>query len=88
MEGEPALAVEQATDVRQHFPSLGIVCLASDQPGDALLEDAETQKISVITTTFGTALLRRKLRKMVEAFERPRAHPRKGSIPAIRWSGT
>lgn len=81
VEGEPALAVEQATDVRQHFPSLGIVCLASEQPGEAILEDTETQKISVITTTCGTALLRRKLRKMVEAFERPSSPPAEGVDP-------
>ena len=30
VEGEAALALEQATNARQHFPSLKIACLAAD----------------------------------------------------------
>ena len=32
VEGKTALALEQATNARQHFPSLKIVCLVNDRP--------------------------------------------------------
>lgn len=81
VEGEPDLAIQQATNVRQHFPSLGIVCLAAGTPEDALVEEAEAQKISIISTATGTASLRRKLRKTVEAFERLSGTPAEGVDP-------
>ena len=34
VEGEPTVAIEQATNTRQHFPSLEIVCLL-DETDDA-----------------------------------------------------
>ena len=37
VEGPAALALEQATNARQHFPSLKITCLLSERPADAMV---------------------------------------------------
>ena len=38
VEGEPALAIEQASNARQHFPSLEILCLTPGVKDAALAE--------------------------------------------------
>src|SRR5256885_11849716 len=45
VEGEPAIAFEQATNARQHFPSLRIACLAPKAREDESMATAEQQKI-------------------------------------------
>jgi hypothetical protein len=47
VEGEPALAIDQATSARQHFPSLQIVCLTAKAEHEALSR-AEQQKIRCV----------------------------------------
>lgn len=66
IEGEAAAAMEQATNARQHFPSLRIVCLcAQSYPHDVALA-AEQQKIELISYAWTT----RGLRQRIERFAR------------------
>ena len=51
VEGEAAVAIEQAIHTRQHFPSLKIVCLGNDTVSAALLEQAGVACLS--GTAFG-----------------------------------
>ncbi|MGI8432758.1 MAG: DUF4388 domain-containing protein [Chthoniobacterales bacterium] len=81
VDGEPAVAVDQATNIRQLFPSLGITCLAFDQPDDAIRAEAEQQKISIILTDVPAVRLRRRLRGAVAAFERLSNSPAEGVDP-------
>ncbi len=70
VEGEPALALEQATNARQHFPSLQIVCLASAPAGASESNrSAEQQKIAWIDTRRSDFGLRSKLRRFVGSLE-------------------
>ena len=81
VEGEAAIAIEQATSARQHFPSLEILCLSSAGKEDALQEQARQQKIAVIATDGGDRKLRRQLRAIVSTFERQSGTPAEGIDP-------
>jgi hypothetical protein len=48
IEGEPDAAIDQATNVRQHFPSLRIACLLASQPGEGSSSTAVLQNIEVM----------------------------------------
>jgi hypothetical protein len=50
VEGEAAIALEQATNARQHFPSLKILCLIPNKVEADRVALAEQQDISVIVT--------------------------------------
>jgi hypothetical protein len=69
VEGDAAMAVEQATNVRQHFPSLGIVCLAPDRYNSEPSDTAEKQKISLLSSARSCRYLRRELQKFVQSLE-------------------
>lgn len=69
VEGEPALAIEQATNIRQHFPSLRIACLLVGEIDSALREQAEQQNIDLIKTECSDRQLQRRLREVVAAGE-------------------
>lgn len=69
VEGEPAIALEQATNARQHFPSLRIVCLASAPNAEEHAGTAEQQKISKIDTRLRDSRLRSQLRRFVGSLE-------------------
>jgi len=64
VEGEPAIALEQGTTARQHFPSLRIVCL-TPRAGADFKKSAEQQKLHWIVTARTEGELRRALRKFV-----------------------
>jgi hypothetical protein len=65
VEGEPEPAFEKATNARQHFPSLRIVCLV---PGaHDLSTRAEQQKITVLSTSGTERKLERDLRNLVRS---------------------
>lgn len=81
IEGEPAIAVEQATNARQHFPSLEILCLASEPLQPELRSEAEQQKISLLTSDVHPPQLRRQLSVIVSAFERKSGTPAEGIDP-------
>jgi len=54
IEGEAALGLEQATHLRQHFPSLAIACLPYDRPRPEVTSSAKEQNIEMLPTTRGT----------------------------------
>ena len=64
VEGEPAIALEQGTTARQHFPSLRIVCLTPCAGAD-FKQSAGQQKLHWIVTARTERELRRALRKFV-----------------------
>ena len=70
VEGEAAVAIEQAIHTRQHFPSLKIICLPQDTVGETLLDQASEQNIELISTHCSDRRLRRRLRALLFAFER------------------
>ena len=69
VEGEPAIAFEQATNARQHFPSLQIACLAPTERGDETIATAEQQKIVRIGTGRSVRQLRSQLLDFVRTLE-------------------
>lgn len=75
VEGEAPLALEQATNARQHFPSLNIICLAPTPHGEDFVNAAEQQKITRVISNGSERSLRRQLHSFVKSL----AH---GGIPA------
>jgi hypothetical protein len=69
IEGEPDAAIDQATNVRQHFPSLRIACLLASQPGEGSSSTAVQQKIEVMLQPRSEQRLRRKLESFVRAVD-------------------
>jgi hypothetical protein len=68
-EGEQAIALDQATTARQHFPSLKVLCLAP-KPHDAeFLAKASRQKISTVASNATERRLRAQLRDFVRSLE-------------------
>jgi hypothetical protein len=67
--GEPEMALEQATNARQHFPSLRIICLTPQSRHSSLVETAAQQKIERLVTGRGTRRLRRELHGFVNSLE-------------------
>ena len=68
VEGEPAIAVEQATNARQHFPSLQIVCLTG-KTGDTITRAADQQKILCLRVDQSDRPLRRELHEFVRMLD-------------------
>ena len=81
VEGAPAVAIEQATNTRQHFPSLEIVCVTDETRDSTLQEQAAQQKITVVITDCSNRRLRKQLRVIISAFERTTAAPSEGIDP-------
>ena len=71
VEGEPAIALEQATNARQHFPSLQIVCIAPKSQVDESVV-TEQQKIIRIVTGWSVRRLRSQLQNFVGTLD---THP-------------
>ncbi|MDQ3118816.1 MAG: DUF4388 domain-containing protein [Verrucomicrobiota bacterium] len=69
IEGDPGKALEQATNARQHFPSLQIVCVISPSQEQGSIETTEQQKIITITTNSGDGRLRALLHKFVRSLD-------------------
>jgi hypothetical protein len=67
IEGEPAVAIEQAANARQHFPSLKIACLLTQRHGAHAAETADKQQITLLSMGRSDGRLRRAL----AAFVRP-----------------
>ena len=81
IEGEPQTAIEQATNARQHFPSLPIVCLSSrPNRGDVALL-AEQQKIALISYARTTRGLRRRIERFVRSIDTEGAPHAEGVDP-------
>ena len=69
VEGESALALEQATSARQHFPSLKIMCLVPEA-GKAEEVVAEQQNIALIVSRQSGRGLKRVLKSFVCSLEK------------------
>ncbi len=69
VEGETAVAVEQAIHTRQHFPSLEIVALTEEEASSTLRKEAADQNIELVATSCSNRRLRRLLRGCLAAFE-------------------
>lgn len=69
VEGESTLAVEQATNARQHFPSLKIVCLVPEvgKPEEVA---ADQQNIALIVSGQSERRLKRMLESFVHSLEK------------------
>jgi hypothetical protein len=81
VEGEAALAVDQATNVRQHFPSLRITCLVPPGYHSEIDASAEKQKITLISDPRSRQSLRRELEKFVSSVGRRSSHAAEGIDP-------
>ena len=69
VEGEPGLAVDQATNTRQHFPSLKILCLITEEPDRLQRAEAVQQNLELIATEVSDRRLRRQLRASIASVE-------------------
>jgi hypothetical protein len=67
VEGENPIAMEQATNARQHFPSLKIVCLASKTTDAEAAAAAKQQKITRISSDSAERSLRKQLHTFVSS---------------------
>jgi Domain of unknown function (DUF4388) len=81
VEGEPVVALEQATNARQHFPSLQIVCLARRPVEAEFVDSAELQKIIRIVPGWSTDRLRSKLQAFVDSLATHFAEASEGIDP-------
>ncbi len=69
VEGEPAIALDQATNARQHFPSLRIMCLAPAPYSDEYLDITEQQKIEKIDSSLRESRFRSQLKRFIGTLE-------------------
>lgn len=69
VEGEAALALEQCTNARQHFPSLNIVCLSPRQNSNGAETVAQQQNILLVFTNNNQRRLERNLRNFVQSLD-------------------
>jgi len=69
IEGETALALEQATNVRQHFPSLTIACLLCDKGNRETDAVAREQNIELLPMSRSNWHLRTNLNRFVRSLD-------------------
>lgn len=81
VEGDAPLAVERATNARQHFPSLQIVCLVPPSKETQPTGVASQQNIRLIESNGSTRRLDRDLRNFVRSLERPHGASSEGIDP-------
>ena len=81
VEGEPMIALEQATHARQHFPSLEVVCLIAGAPDAEFARTASQQKIATIKSERSERYLRRRLGEFVRSLEMRSSAPSEGVDP-------
>jgi len=72
IEGDTALSLEQATNMRQHFPSLVIACLLYDRPDSESKVTAREQNIEMLPMPGRARHLRVKLNRFVRTLD---SHP-------------
>jgi hypothetical protein len=70
VEGEPEIALEQATNARQHFPSLKIVCLAPKPHSASFVNISDQQKILRLASSVRQGSLRKHLHAFVQSLGR------------------
>src|SRR5712692_3706002 len=69
IEGEAALAAEQATNLRQHFPSLTIACLLEGGRSSEVAPTAKNQNFELLSAARTDRGLRRSLTRFVRSLE-------------------
>ena len=69
IEGEAALAAEQATNLRQHFPSLTIACLLEGGRSSEVAPTARNQNFELLSAARTDRGLRRSLTRFVRSLE-------------------
>jgi hypothetical protein len=72
LEGEAALILEQATNMRQHFPSLRIACLLVDRRTPEIAAIANEQDIELVSQSRSDQRLRANLNRFVRSLD---SHP-------------
>jgi hypothetical protein len=80
VEGESSLALEQATNARQHFPSLDILILI-EADDENVRHRAAQQEIKIVTTRCSDRNLGQRLRQIVSAFEGTKTNAAEGIDP-------
>jgi hypothetical protein len=70
IEGEATMALEQATNARQHFPSLKIVCLVSNRPEKETTAAAKQQNIEFIARNQSHGRLKRTVEQSLRSVEK------------------
>jgi Domain of unknown function (DUF4388) len=81
IEGEPPTAIEQATNARQHFPSLRIVYLSAQPHRGDIASVAEQQKIELIWQPRTVRGLRMRIERFVRSIDRQSAPSAEGVDP-------
>ena len=81
VEGEAALALEQCTNARQHFPSLNIVCLSPRQNPAEAEEIAQLQNVTLIFVTRNKRRLERNISNFVNSLDRTAGTAAEGVDP-------
>lgn len=69
IEGESSLALEQATNMRQHFPSLRILCLLVDRREREIAALASEQNIELLSMPRSDGSLRANLQRFVRSLD-------------------
>lgn len=72
LEGEPATTIDQAANIRQHFPSLRIACLLGERLTSELQAIAKDQNIELISSPRSEPRLRSNLNRFVRSLD---SHP-------------
>jgi hypothetical protein len=70
VEGPTSLALEQATNARQHFPSLKITCLVAERPDAETAKAAEQQNIGILLRGQSYQRLNRALANFVSSLDK------------------
>jgi len=81
IDGETALVLEQATNARQHFPSLKIFCLVNDRPEKEALAAAKQQNVELIASNQGRGRLKRLIARSLRSVEKSTAPASEGIDP-------
>src|ERR1700730_4434870 len=81
VEGESKLALEQATNVRQHFPSLKIICLVPDRGDAEAAATAAQQEITLILSERSRRRMELLLKSFVRSLGRHAATAAEGIDP-------
>ena len=81
VEGEAALALEQAVNARQHFPSLKIACLVPDPGNEKTGHIPEQQNITLIHSEQREHRLAWELKNLVRSLEKPTGAASEGIDP-------
>ena len=72
LEGEEPVILEQATDIRQHFPSLRIACLLNDRRSPEIEAIGSEQNIELLTLPRSDRRLRANLNSFLRSLD---SHP-------------